>query len=170
MKRLVVVLMVLSMATLANAALQLTISGPQWILPGGSATYTVGYTGGTILGSDVDIVVDYGTIGGGVILTDKRDHALDFVGPNPVGGNYEVAIINDVAATDLGSPLFSFQVTSPAIYCVQTITLIDNGQIDLQWNQVMDAVMPSFSIVLVPEPMTIGLLALGGLFLRRRKL
>ncbi len=161
--------MILSMATVANAALQLTISGPEWILPGSSATYTVSYSGATLVGVDVDIVVDCGTIGGGVIITTNRDSALDFIGPNPVGGNYEIAIINDVADTDLGSPLFSFQVTSSVIYGVQTISLIENSFIDLNWDQILGTTMPSRTIVLVPEPVTMGLLGLGGLFLLRRK-
>jgi len=162
--------MVLSVATLANAALTLTISGPTALGYNQVSTYTVSYSGAAILGADVDIVVDYGTIGSGVILTTNRDAPLDFAGINPASGNYEVAIINDVAATDLGSPLFSFQVTSPMIYGVQTISLIENSFFDLEWNFIdISTSMPSKTIVLIPEPVTIGLLGLGGLFLRRRR-
>ena len=163
--------MVLSTVSLANAALTLTISGPSMFLPGAVGTYTVGYTGGTILGTDVDIVVDFGTIGGGVAITTNRDPALDYFGINSASPNYECAIINDIAGTDMGSPLFSFQFTAPAFLPpggVAHIQLLDNAQLDLNWNQVMDAVMPSFR-VFAPEPMTLGLLGLGGLFLRRRK-
>ena len=159
------------MAAAANAALQLTISGPTGLDVGEVATYTVSYSGAAILGADVDIVTSFGTIGGGVIITPNRDVPLDFAGINPASGNYEVAIINDIAATDLGSPLFSFTLTYPPYGYLATISLVENAFIDLDWNQIMGTTMPSIRLYLndVPEPMTIGLLGIGGLFLRRRK-
>ena len=171
MKKLLVLALVLSVATMANAALQLTITGPSELATGATGTYTVGYGGDAILGSDVDVTGTLGTIGGGLAITSNRDAALDYFGINVASPNYECAIINDIAGTDMGSPLFSFQFTAPAFLPpggVAHIQLLDNAQLDLNWNQVMDAVMPSFR-VFAPEPMTLGLLGLGGLFLRRRK-
>ena len=170
MKRIIVVLMILSMATTVNAALTLTISWPSHLEPGESMTFTVGYSGAAILAADVDIVctVGAGVISNGVILTTNRDTALDIVGINPVSGNYEMAIMNDILGTDLGSPLFSFQWTAPSNYGAMTISLIENSFIGLDWELITGAVMPTLNVTTIPEPMTMGLLGLGGLFLRRR--
>jgi hypothetical protein len=162
------------MATLANAALQLTISGPSCFATGAVQTYTVGYTmtglaNNNLVAADVDIVCTIGTIGGGVILATNRDKDLDFVGIDSLTGNYEVGILNDIHDTDLGSPLFSFQYTAPMACGVQTISLIENCFYDTDWNQITgsDLILPSIRVS--PEPMTLGLLGIGGLFLRCRK-
>jgi hypothetical protein len=175
MKKLLVLALVLSMATLANAALTLTISGPDTLAVGATGTYTVSYSGATILGSDVDIVSDLGTIGGGVAITTNRDAGLDLIGPNPQGGNYEIAVINDVAATDFGAPFqlysFTLSTTGVAAGSVAHISLIDNAQLDLDWDQIMGGAMGTKAVTIgstIPEPITMTLLGLGGLFLRRR--
>ncbi|MGD0553111.1 MAG: PEP-CTERM sorting domain-containing protein [Sedimentisphaerales bacterium] len=175
MKKLIVVLIVLSMASAANAmgVLVLTISGPDSLVTGATGTYTVGYSGAQILAADVDIVVDYGTIGGGVILTTNNDRALDWLGINCVSGNYEVSIVNDISMTDLGSPLFSFQFTAPSAIPPSGyahISLIENAFFDLNWNQITGPdLFLNGKTVTIPEPMTMGLLGLGTLFLRHRK-
>lgn len=178
MKRVIVFLIVLSMATMANAALQLTISGPTSLAINAVSTYTVGYTmtglaNDNLVAADVDIVCTIGTIGGGVILTTNRDTLLDWTAPDELNGNYEVSIVNDIRGTDLGSPLFSFQYTAPAIVGGGYISLLENSFYDTDWNQITgaDLILPSIRQVLIgiPEPITFGLLGLGGLFLRRRK-
>jgi hypothetical protein len=172
MKKLLVLALVLSVATMANAALTLTISGPTELLAGASATYTVGYSGAAILSSDNDIVADFGTVGGGVILTANRDSALDVIQISPVTSNYQIAITNDILGTDMGAPLFSFVFTAPATVPAGNyahLALLDNGATcDLQWNVITDAVMPNAAVHITPEPITMALLGLGGLFLRRR--
>jgi hypothetical protein len=179
MKKLLVLALVLSMATMANAALVLSIDGPTELATGAVGVYTVSYAGGTILGSYVDIISDIGAqpfnIGNGVIITTNRDSSIDVVGINSLSGNYEVGILNDVAATNLGSPLFSFEFTAPLTVPVggyAHISLLDNGQLDLTWTQVVSpdlGDMPSVAVHITPEPITMTLLGLGGLFLRRRK-
>ncbi len=168
MKKLLVLALVLSMATMANAALTFTISGPDTLAQGAVGTYTVSYTGGTTLGTDFDIVSDLGTIGGGIIITTNRDVSLDYVGINSATPNYEVVILNDVAATDLGSPLFSFTLTAPMVSGTATISLVENSVLALDWSQIMDSVYVSKTVLVTPEPITMTLLGLGGLFLRRR--
>jgi hypothetical protein len=168
MKKLLVLVLVLSMASMASATLTLSISGPDSLVIGTQGTYTISYTGGTILASDVDISADKGTIGGGVIITTNKDGALDLVRVNPLSGKYQIAITNDLVGTDLGSPTASFVFTAPMTTGTALLTLGDNGQIDLDWVVLGDAVMGSKSVLITPEPMTMMLLGLGGLFLRRR--
>ena len=173
MKKLMVVLMVLSMATIANATLTFTISGPTQLATGAVGVYTVGYSlspGWGILSTDHDITGTLGTIGGGVILTTNRDTALDFISISPVSGNYQIAICNDILGTNLGSPLFSFQFTAGSQTGTATLVMLDNGATyDLNWGPFTDSVMGTLNVQITPEPMSLGLLGLGGLFLRRRK-
>lgn len=181
MKKLIVVLMVLSMATMANAALVLSISGPSSLLEGQVGTYTVSYswngmpsTGSeTLVSADTDIVSDLGSIGRGVILTTNRDTNLDIVGMDSLTGNYEVLLINDVANTDFGFPyqLFSFTLTAPAANGTAHIRLLENSYYDENWNQITssDLILNGKTVTIIPEPITVTLLGLGGLFLRRRK-
>jgi len=174
MKKLLVLALVLSMATMASASLTLTISGSTQVALNSVTTYTIGYSLGgasALVSSDVDAIVDIGSIGGGAAITANRDAGLDNFGINSSSGNYELAIINDVTATDMGSPLMSFQFTAPGVAGLAHIQLLDNGQIDDSWNQIMDAVMPTLNVQVgssIPEPITMTLLGLGGLFLRRR--
>ncbi|MGA2071701.1 MAG: PEP-CTERM sorting domain-containing protein, partial [Sedimentisphaerales bacterium] len=94
----------------------------------------------------------------------------DWTATNPISGNYEVTIVNDIRATDLGSPLFSFQLTAPNAVGVAHISLIENAFFNDNWEAISPDSMPTMTVTIsVPEPMTLGLLGLGGLFLRRRK-
>lgn len=172
MKKLLVLALVLSMATIANAGLTLTISGPTQLALGATGTYTVGYTGYNTLASyDVDILSTIGTVGGGVGITTNTDSATTYFGADSLTGYYEATMYNDVALTDLGSPLFSFTLTAPSTTGTATISFLENSFIDTT-NTPLDygtTVLPTLNVQIVPEPMTMGLLGLGGLFLRRRK-
>lgn len=151
MKKFLVLMMVLGMTSLVNAQLELSISGPDSLATNATGTYTVSYSDATILSADVDIVVDFGSIGGGIILTTNRDASLDFTGINPASGNYEVAIVNDVLATDLGSPLFSIVLTAPSVVPdgnKVTISLIENSFFDLSWNPITGTVMPTKQVTI----------------------
>jgi len=151
MKKFLVLVMVLGMASTVNAQLGLSISGPDSLVTNATGTYTVSYSGATMLAADVDIVVDFGSIGGGVILTTNRNSGLDFTGINIASSNYEVAIMNDVAATDLGSPLFSIVLTAPSVVPAGnkvTISLLENSFFDLSWNKITGTVMPTKQVII----------------------
>jgi hypothetical protein len=181
MKKLLVLALVLSMATLANAALTLTIDGPAVLDPGMVGTYTIGYTGeasGPLGGYDLDIISDQGAqpfgIDGGVILTPTaaRDTGADIVGINTLSGNYEVSAESFTLATPvaMASPLFTINFTAGAPNTLVGISLINNGAFDTMANDIFGEVDASFvkQVQITPEPMTLGLLALGGLFIRRK--
>jgi len=187
MKKLLVLALVLSIATIANAQLTITMSGPSTLAQGAVGTYTVGYSISgawvtdaalgddlAIVGADTDIKSTLGTIGGGAFLTTNIDTAVvSFIKTsNPITSNYQVALMNDVADTDLGSPLFKFTLTAPMANGTATIKLLENAYIDTAFDQITGldlAAMPQMNVSITPEPMTIGLLSIGGLFLRRRK-
>jgi len=172
MKKLLVLALVLSMATMASAALTVSISGPTQVLPLSVNTYTIGYSGDVLGGFDIDIITDVGAqpfgIGGGVITAVNRDTGADSVGINSATGNYEITAESFTMATpvDMGSPLATFTFAAPASGEVK-ISLIENAFLSIAAEQMFGAQLNGIT-VLVPEPMTMTLLGLGGLFLRRR--
>jgi hypothetical protein len=179
MKKLLVLAMVLSMATIASAGLTVSITGPSQVDYGATAVFTLSYAGDIpILGSDVDLVPSVGTVGGGVIVipvaSPARTAALDILGANVITGDYQIGVMNDNSSTDLGSPIATFVYTAPLSGvggAGASITLVENSFLDLTWSVVSGAVLENANFTLgtlVPEPITMTLLGLGGLFLRRR--
>jgi hypothetical protein len=70
-----------------------------------------------------------------------------------------------------GDPFYSFEFHVPEVPASTYITIEfpkTNNITDKYYGQVRTSV-PSVTIHVIPEPMTIALLGLGGLFLRRRK-
>jgi len=174
MKKLLVLALVLSIATMANAALTLTISGPTSVVTNSVTTYTIGYSLGGFNGlvsADMDIVSSVGSIGGGAAITTNRDTVIDIIGINSSTGNYEISLTNDNLGTDLTSPLATFQFTAPSVTGLASVQLLENSFFDLNWNAITgsDLSLPTLSVHVIPEPMTLSILGLGGLFLRRRK-
>jgi MYXO-CTERM domain-containing protein len=171
MKKLLVLALVLSMATLANAALTLTISGPTELAKAAVGTYTVTSSGQDLAGIDLDIISDQGAqpfgIGGGILLATSRNSALDTAAINGASGNYELVVVNDTPAL-IGTTLFSFTFTAGTTAGTYHVSTIENSIYDTDFNAVIGTVMPSFAVRVTPEPITMTLLGLGGLFLRRR--
>ncbi len=181
MKKLLVLALVLSLTTLANAALTLTIDGPDTLALGEVGTYTIGYTGsasGALGGYDLDIISDQGAqpfgIDGGVILTPTtaRDTGADIVGINTLSGNYEVSAesFTMAAPVAMAAPLFSVNFTAGMTPGTANISLILNAAFDTLANDLFGETDASVvkMVTITPEPMTLGLLALGGLFIRRK--
>ncbi|MGA2070261.1 MAG: hypothetical protein ABSG97_02835 [Sedimentisphaerales bacterium] len=179
MKKLLVLALVLSMAAAANATLSISLSGPTTLEKNAVGTYTIGYAGVTNFGGyDLDIVSDQGAqpfgISGGAILTpaSNRDTGGDIVGINTTTSNYEISAENFTltGGTDMGSPLATFSFTAGSVVGIVNISLLENSDFfDNAANSLGTADMPSMAVTITPEPMTMCLLGLGGLLLRRRK-
>jgi len=181
MKKLLVLVLVLGMASLANATtVTLSISGPTSLGLGETGTYTISKSGMDALGVDVDIIADYGTqpydIDNGAYLPSNADPAVSGVGINGASGNYEIWVMDDIDGLDLGTDIGTFDWTAPSVAPggdnIVTLSLINNSVINLSWEVVgidnADVVATEGIEVTVPEPITLALLGLGGLFIRRR--
>ncbi len=162
MKKLLVLLMVLGMASMANAAL--VTSNVTWDVVG---TQLIGT--GTAMG-DVDIALALGAGAyadpTGVIALDATTNGANTRGVMAIAGNN--AKINPysgmlrVLGGDVGEPEDAIQVIGEwyrlDIIGEGTIQLYDVGN---NW--------ASLGTIEVPEPMTMSLLGLGGLSLLRRR-
>jgi hypothetical protein len=174
MKKLLVLLMVLGLVSAANAALTVSISGPNSLETDETGTYTIDFSGADIISADVDVISDSGSqpygIGGGVVIATGRNTGLDWADLNTSTGNYELTAGQDNGET-IGGPLFTFEFTAPsAIPSGGTVTLsmIELSFFDADFEMVTPS-LGTMEVTITPEPMTIALLGLGGLFLRRRK-
>ena len=186
MKKLLVLMLVLGLAGLANAMiLEISVNGdldPKdseiFLMPSETAILNIHTPDGYVIGDDVyfAIVVDvaYGTVGYddelGTVLADHYDTAIYGAGAQDAGmcsppedgvwgvianygtsGNFGPGVIID----DI---LFHCEKEGDAV--INLYSTPDFATFTLE----------DFVIIhQIPEPMTIALLSLGGLFLRRRK-
>jgi hypothetical protein len=183
MKKTLILALVLSMVSMANAALQISVNGDTLITDVMTIPSDV-----LVLGIATDSPMGFG-LGdwNGAALTCTINSTIDASNavslyPNEPG----IAIFRD-AAVDLGfivptypqdnGPGFTFTFTGaniPAGMIIDSIMMHCNSPIltvvtlwgsqDYEHFEVLDTLY-----VWIPEPMTLGLLGLGGLFIRRRK-
>ncbi|MCK5565764.1 MAG: PEP-CTERM sorting domain-containing protein [Planctomycetes bacterium] len=161
MKKCLVLLMVLGIASMATAGLVVT---------GDAASFTIESDAAGVAGDTGQFTGFVGIQDGASVMTAFTWGAAAVVGADPVlygyvpgtalglPNGYDLA---NLTVTD-GSPtsflgigdVLTFDVTGAVPY---TVVVWDSAFTELA------------SATIVPEPMTMGLLGLGGLFLRRRK-
>jgi hypothetical protein len=166
MKGIAVVLVVLSIAAAANAGLVVTGTPETPIIPSEPITFGVSVVGTELADQPVFLIVS----GPGTL---NADAAVNYVVEGGVfiwsGDPADGAVFMDLVLPVIGATL-------PVGQVVDGITLHCEGWGDLVLTLVKDysgagqglVVMDSIVIHAIPEPMTLSLLGLGGLFLRRR--
>jgi len=174
MKKMLILAMVLALATSASAVSVSVVSGGLSaidVAPG--ATVVVDLVSDT----DCTGIVAFNVSGDAALTLPSNgtfNSFLDFVTSDALADLEAIstATSGSIAA---GSSIFSFSFVAPTVvgtYNIDTgfdadwVSFFDAAAVD-QWANVVDG--DSLAVTVVPEPMTIALLGLGGLFLRRRK-
>jgi len=185
MKKLLVLFMVLGLTTMANAALQISVNGDPEPIDG---AITLGPSDEIILDiwTDADLnpfeiitwqlIVDtsLGSITPGVALgygdygsPPETQNAPDVISPEGQEGIWGLASNLELTPVPAGTVLFDqivFHCEGDDFGAGTVISLMDAPE------GVMGSILyDSVLIYQTPEPITIALLGLGGLFLRRRK-
>jgi len=160
MKKLLILVLVLGMATTAGAALSLVED--QFDTIGNTVIVTV--ISDDTSGWQGYIGFDYTVVGvSGCVATSKAgEDAIVTSDPYGWAGWYEIEAADDSEPFDSVQPGVQFEI-SVYIANVGDIYTIDLYASD--WTTILD----SCTAMEVPEPMTIALLGLGGLFLLRRR-
>ena len=186
MKKLLVLTLVLGMASMASAGLVITSDGTSVLDPTGATAPTSVDLG---IASDADMLA-FSTVAWALVVNDS---AGSLSGGDPITIlSVSNTVIGDTTNPSLTVPdglsgyfgsIFVGFVTSPvpaqSLYeafvftcdaadveaVIQLYSLVDLGGDQYELGQMLDSV----TIQQVPEPMTMALLGLGGLFLRRRK-
>jgi hypothetical protein len=197
MKKLLVVLMVLSMATIANAGLTISVNGvdnPQGTIemqPSQEATIDIQGDGQTPSPLAIMLISEgLGSMSGGGIVMANNSASSEYYYPQPGGmPDYLTALANagysatsaiyiNAVSTVIPYPNYSGKIVDNVLFHCDgipgnaTLSLLavggheDEDTGDWVWEFTS---MDTQVITQVPEPITMALLGLGGLFLRRRK-
>ena len=178
MKKLLVVLMVLSIATVANAGLQIGLNGVTGdhgatLAPAGTVTISIVSDGLTTSADTYVLMLDSPQ---GATMVDL-DNATDAVNANTPAGTSVMYLMGDpttggvfmdfsIVAVPIPN-LPSGVIADQMILSYDTVVGVGNVTLTL-WGDDTNTLFDTQVISQVPEPMTMGLLGLGGLFLRRR--
>ena len=198
MKKLLVLVLILGMASLANAALVWSYAGSTATQSGGTYVVNVGDTitlalssnNATSAGINVDIITDNGAAGNftgasvsgiftlgiaGISVPDLDGMLAPDVSGQAIGDWAMVSAASGGSMAAINSTIFS--VTYVVGAGAGTITINGLANTGSQgWEQNLDQVqlltttetLPVAQMV-IPEPATIALLCLGGLLLRKKK-
>ena len=189
MKKLLVVLMVLTIATVANAALVITGAPTGPINPSDNVTLGISANQepspsnmylfltnnlGTLSGGSV-LWSDYSTALGEMTLhTGAGDSVIDYINSYPEYGSVNQAYYISLVGNTLPALVMDGAVVGDITFHSEAageVTLVLGNVVDDGTGVFIMQVFDSQVIQQgnIPEPMTLGLLGLGGLFLRRRK-
>jgi hypothetical protein len=144
MKNVIIIMVVLAMASVASAALTLSAVNTMLYAPGQSTMLTV----------RTDSAMQMFDIYNILLLVDTTKGSVDYTSGNVIStdsGMADTTLFNNIKFT---SNNWGY-ATVTLYYLNEDFTSLTNGF--------------SVTIRTIPEPMTLGLLGIGGLFLRRRK-
>jgi hypothetical protein len=175
MRKLLVLMLVLGLASWASAS-PVSISGPTSLTIGQTGTYTISLSGTPrVICFDMDIHLNNELCPSSnwTIIATNIDTGYNYIGdPLHTPPNYgkEITAMQSSGNTPVGDDWITFQITNVDQTSNWTnITLEEVSFWDTNWLQITDMVLNSLAVHNIPEPMTLVLLGLGGLFLRRRK-
>jgi len=172
MKKLLALVLVLGLASMANAAF--VINAPAEVMQGSAAVpVSIGMSDGPY---SIDILVSAGGLAKNVaIAAGGRDVAYDAINTGAdvpeAGFDFEVMAANGAnPPIALAGDFITFDLDTAALVNGDVVTLLvrDYGSF-LPNFEAVGAADASFAINIIPEPMTMSLLALGGLGLLRRR-
>ena len=166
MKKLLTLMLVFGLASVASASLSMDISGTVEVVQGDTLTITTssddtaqeGYLGYIIIEAGGD-----GALSNPVTLS----NAGNIAGTNPYseegwGVGYELSASSTVSDLVAGDHFTVDWATSG-------LNVGDTAVVSLWLDPDYDTPQATATLTVIPEPMTIALLGLGGLLLRRRK-
>lgn len=165
MKKLLVLSLVLAVSAMSSAAWVITV--PTEVMAGevfeiviANDTGLPGAWFGGLYGSGASAAAGNGLAG------EAKFGSLSGAAYDAAFDGWEIALTHEVAGVVQPIPagdLFLFTATAGPIGTTQTFDFYD-------YDVTLDAPVMSFLVTsIIPEPMTMGLLGLGALFLRRRK-
>ena len=169
MKKIVALVLVLAMASMASAALVLDITGST--APAGEVNISDNLSVSLVDAVNMNIQ-PFGV--GFSLATDYGDYVSHMVIPPDIGAGWTLnnPAGNGVSITGSGTYMFR---AIPADDVLMNLTF----HVDEPWSTMLTIsvagfyqgqdVSQSVTLHVIPEPVTIALLGLGGLFLRRRK-
>ena len=192
MKKLLVLVMVLAMASMAAATTSISVEmgwdgvSGSTITASAGATITINFIDNDPIAADAELVGYAGfsnfqvTVSSGAYVSAEFElsgpyseppfefdpwHAtFQPVASSVVSGDGFVVTLNGLYASPPSGP----PTPTEGVMASVTLTVVGNGTVTVTGGN-FDAVTDLGTLNIIPEPITVALLALGGLFIRRRK-